>query len=1126
MDVVKVGCEVGFDFGEALAADMAAVIPYVTAMFVAARVIRQYSQAAYANQKACLKLSELTDGLGTRLRDYVGEDASKLMASGDNCSDAALIKCLQDIKIAMDAALDLVKRFSSADNTGQKMKRVLFAKNYQGEFQTSGARLKELEMELQNIIILRMAREHKMQQERQDEQHEKQMDAQNMCHNVQMERFAALEDMVRCNRLDALKDRGMLEQALEGHDEVRCAVLRMHDMHVHIGKPCTDAANSGGLSVAGIKTEPWYIDDSLVHKEVRRVGHQITLTTLGAGGFGQVYKGTYNMQDVAIKEVRSMDAASVEEFKNEIGMMWKMSHANVIQVRGGFYPLAHGNKFDAQQKMLIVLEFAPRGSLDKYLYRNDAQNALNPHLLLSIFGGIVSGLQCIHAFETTHRDIKPQNVLLMDDWTPKISDFGFAITKSAQMAMYSRKGTSGYMAPEVWKGERYYRSCDVWSLGVMLFELVLGEPMFGGANEFAVQNAVINNDLPWDKLRSSTYAKQWPAWLIDATHACLQYDPRKRPSVAQLWSRYFAGSPNATGTQPQHPAFTKPCPEGALYMTAPVPELKSASSDETLSVRFSNVTVESDTFIPSDDWRSESKASSVTALYQTAPHLTMPILRTSEVGTAEHDIWASSPDFRSTYGPDFGRAQSDQFAGSESLLRHAPSSAQQLRLAAEHCEKRNELVSAFRFYEAAAEQGDAYAQFRAGDILLQGTHGQRENAGRALQLLHKAASSGLEPAMLQLGECYQHGYGTEISLERAESWYALAAKAKSQAGAKLLKLVRMQMAALEKLKSCNHVERKLEDVREKRELGSPKSSFGADSHIWSRRADGEEKQARRLMEHTPARHVLSADETEALFQRGVVDDLRGYHAEALAAYREAADRGYAKAQHKLGMCYNLGRCGLAKDERAAVELYRKAADQGDAAAQCSLGVCCENGRGGLFKDEHAAVAWYRKAADQGNAAAQYNLGRCIEHAIAGLTKDERAAVALYRMAAEQGHAQAQCNLGFCYEFAKGGLLQDECAAVAWYRLAADQGYASAQNSLGVFYELGKGGLVKNERMAVAWYRKAADQGYPQAQCNLGICYEFGKGELAKNNSDAIAWYRRAADQGHSSAALHIERARG
>ena len=240
-------------------------------------------------------------------------------------------------------------------------------------------------------------------------------------------------------------------------------------------------------------------------------------------------------------------------------------------------------------------------------------------------------------------------------------------------------------------------------------------------------------------------------------------------------------------------------------------------------------------------------------------------------------------------------------------------------------------------------------------------------------------------------------------------------------------------------------------------------------------------------------------------------------AEAVKWYRQAAEQGYARGQVSLGGMYESGR-GVVKDEAEALRWYRQAAERGHAPGQEKLASMYEEGRG-VAKDEAEAVRWYRKAAEQGYAPGQNNLGVMYEDG-RGVAKNEAEAAIWYRKAAQQGHAPGQSNLGIMYSYGRG-VSKDDGEAVKWYRQAAEQGLATGQYNLGFMYERGRG-VTRNDREAVKWYRLAAEQGYVLGQYNLAFMYEKGRG-VARDDREAAAWYRKAADQGFARAETALRR---
>jgi TPR repeat protein len=291
--------------------------------------------------------------------------------------------------------------------------------------------------------------------------------------------------------------------------------------------------------------------------------------------------------------------------------------------------------------------------------------------------------------------------------------------------------------------------------------------------------------------------------------------------------------------------------------------------------------------------------------------------------------------------------------------------------------------------------------------------------------------------------------------------------------------------------------------------------------------------------------LLCTDPSQAGdFEDGAAAATRKDYATALEKWRSAAQQGDARAQHKLGVMYELGR-GVEKDHKEAVRWYKLAAAQGDANAQINLGSMYADGTG-VARNDQEAVRWYKLSAAQGDSYGQAKLGMMYELG-RGVPQDYKEAVHWYRLAAAQGLAIAQTKLGFIY-FLGEGVVQDYKEAVRWYKLAAAQGEANAREMLMIAegeatetastagnsyqfqpeikpsdveterrkrqdYEDGFEAYIRKDyETALTKLRSAAQQGYAKAQFHLGGMFEFGKG-VGENGKEALRWYQLAAQQG-------------
>ncbi|KAG6742000.1 hypothetical protein POTOM_055282 [Populus tomentosa] len=195
---------------------------------------------------------------------------------------------------------------------------------------------------------------------------------------------------------------------------------------------------------------------------------------LGQGGFGYVYRGKLpDGRLVAIKVLKEAKGDG-EEFMNEVASISRTSHVNVVTLLGFCYE---------RNKRALIYEFMPNGSLDSFIFGKGSPHTncrLEWKKLYEIAVGIARGLEYLHRGCNTrivHFDIKPHNILLDEDFCPKISDFGLAKlcqSKVSKISMIGARGTVGYIAPEVFCrsfGGVTYKS-DVYSYGMMVLDMV------------------------------------------------------------------------------------------------------------------------------------------------------------------------------------------------------------------------------------------------------------------------------------------------------------------------------------------------------------------------------------------------------------------------------------------------------------------------------------------------------------------------------------------------------------------------------------------------------------------------------------------------------------------------------
>lgn len=194
---------------------------------------------------------------------------------------------------------------------------------------------------------------------------------------------------------------------------------------------------------------------------------------LGEGGFGSVYKGNLPQdQVIAVKRLSKKSSQGLEEFMNELKLIANLQHKNLVRLIGCCVK---------DDEKLLVYEYMPNRSLDKFLFDPNDKRILNWSKRFQIIEGIAQGLLYLHKhsrLKVIHRDLKASNILLDGEMNPKISDFGMArIFNMNQTEAKTQKivGTYGYMSPEYGLYGKFSEKSDVFSFGVLLIEIVSGK---------------------------------------------------------------------------------------------------------------------------------------------------------------------------------------------------------------------------------------------------------------------------------------------------------------------------------------------------------------------------------------------------------------------------------------------------------------------------------------------------------------------------------------------------------------------------------------------------------------------------------------------------------------------------
>ncbi|XP_057738940.1 receptor-like serine/threonine-protein kinase SD1-8 isoform X1 [Arachis stenosperma] len=307
---------------------------------------------------------------------------------------------------------------------------------------------------------------------------------------------------------------------------------------------------------------------------------------LGEGGFGSVYKGRLiEGQEIAVKRLSENSGQGINEFKNEIKLIAKLQHRNLVRLLGCC--------IEKNEKM-VVYEYMENRGLDSILFDKSKNLLLNWERRYNIIYGIARGLLYLHQdsrFRIIHRDLKISNILLDIEMNPKISDFGMArVFDKDQIQEKTARvvGTYGYMSPEYIMDGNFSIKSDVYSFGVMVLEIITGK-----RNRFSSDNDKLNLlENVWRRWHEGTiltlvdssignsYTESEVLRCIHVGLLCVQECAEDRPTMSSVI--LMLSSEAALMPCPKNPGF---------FLRRNHAETSSRNQDKTESVNQVSVTL-------------------------------------------------------------------------------------------------------------------------------------------------------------------------------------------------------------------------------------------------------------------------------------------------------------------------------------------------------------------------------------------------------------------------------------------------------------------------------------------------------------------------------------------------------
>jgi TPR repeat protein len=790
---------------------------------------------------------------------------------------------------------------------------------------------------------------------------------------------------------------------------------------------------------------------------------------LGIGGFSEVWKAedtrAGNMP-VALKiyaPEKGMDKNGIDEFCSEYALVYNLNHSHLL--KASYFDVCDGSPY-------LVLPYCSHGTTLKQAGKFSEKE------IAKLIFQVADALDYLHTqpVPIIHQDIKPDNIMIDDNGNYLLSDFGIStkirktLTRSTISPRKTVSITDGstdgsqplaYKPPELFSKNlderRPLTGNDMFSFGVMVFELITTQLPFGDHGGLLLKNGAEIPDLP------TPFSKE----LNEILHSCMALELFNRLSAAELKVAAEIFLKNGVWVIPGIRKEDTPPPINEF-------DVNLKSGDELFAQRqYANAIgkyTKALSLNPGNSYcrqqidicRSFAEVSSSKKKKKLKPILIILVSAIAAVGITfgiYKLISTSSKSKNYQQALEKGNAfiNEGSYDSAKTYYAKALEFDKDDTTAAHLFDRTNFLIqalsnydtanykNAFSLFKKAADLSSPDAYYYLGELTFNGL-GTPKNANDALAFTQKAADLGFEMAYWRLGYAYSEGTGVKQDSAKGKEYYLKA----------------------------------LKPIQTLAEKGDPEAQANLGGY----------------------------------YEQGLAGLTQDYNT-ALEWHKKAADKGCAFEYVNIGNIYFNGKGNVKCDYNEAAKWYQKAADVEEPNAYIALGTMYYKGLG-VTRNYTTALKWFTKAADLSNSDALNHLGDMYYNGY-GVTTDYKKALEYYEKAAENGSTESLSTIAKMYQNGIGVAISYKKAIEYYEKMAdIDSTKTSIYDNIFALYDKGGYGIQKDYTKVFYYAYKSANLGSPNAENKLGILYFYGYG-VTKNYQYAKRWFKLASQQGYSDA---------